>query len=288
LATDNRPCGHDYKIDGPFNTVIASGHVNDPACEAEKALQNQVYLRALDVCNAGYLASNGKCEAEKGAQNTIYAAQKAACEADKVRLQEIETLAHVGHISGDFSASGVARADVHSVGASEGLDSVSMQFSLAGEADVLAHVKFDPDTAGRLACTFGWDKDLRTRASIPQQSLKIIGVIEPDPSGGILVRLQSVPVSLRLDPPPVQAIFAAHPELVVNCLALVQNVVVPGLAFRALQQGDIPSEISGKYDVELPAATFVMPLQVFHIAAGSQDIVLHSKFDSNAVWFIGQ
>src|SRR5450755_1135195 len=81
----------------------------------------------------------------------------------------------LGHISGNVGATGSAVADIHNVGAGDSLESLTIDVVVAGNADVLAHVKFDPDTAGRLACTFGWEKDLKTRVSVAPQPLRLTG-----------------------------------------------------------------------------------------------------------------
>jgi hypothetical protein len=288
LGHDERSCGHDIDVDlGGLHVIKGHAHVNDPVCEAAKAAQNQIYLANFNLCNGAYAAAIPVCESAKAAQNVIYAAQKAACEVDKARLQEIEKLAHIGHISGDVSVSGSAVADIHNLGVGETLESLSVDVAVAGAADVLAHVKFDPDTAGRLACVFGWDKDLKTRVSIAQLPLHLRGAIVPDDRGALVIKLDGVTIPIQLNPPPVQAIFVAHPELVVNCSLLVQGVVVPGLVFRALQQQDIPSEISGKYQVPLPSSQFAVPVQPFQFTVGSSKVTLQPKLDPKAAWFLG-
>lgn len=278
---DTRSCGHDINIGG-WN--IIKQHINDPACEIAKAAQNQIYLRNFDACNAAHDASNLACETAKATQNKLYEAQKLACEADKTRLQVIEQLTHIGHISGDFAASGTAVADVSNFGAGPSLDTVSMNTAVAGKATVVGNVKFDPDTAGHLACVVGWTKELSTTVSIQQQPLPIRGSVTSGANGTIVVNLKGAPITIQLDPPPVQAIFVAHPELVIDCTPTV-GVAMPGLAYRALQQKDIPSEISGRYQINLPDTSFIIPLQPIAFKAGNEDVRLQPEFDEKAVWF---
>jgi hypothetical protein len=97
--------------------------------------------------------------------------------------------------------------------------------------------------------------------------------------------LQGQTLQIQLDPPPIQALFVAHPELVVDCALLVANVIAPGLTLRALQQQDFPSEISGKYEVPLPETTVPVPLQPISVNAGSEILVLQPKVLAKAIWF---
>ena len=95
-------------------------------------------------------------------------------------------------------------------------------------------------------------------------------------------------MQIQLAPPPIQALFVAHPELVVDCALLVENVVAPGLTLRALQQQDFPSEISGKYNIPLPDINVPVPLQAISVNAGSEVLKLEPKVLAKAVWFEGQ
>lgn len=282
LSHDERSCGHDINIGG-WN--IIKQHVNDPVCEAAKAAQNQIYLRSFDACNAGYTVSITSCEAAKASQNAIYAAKKAACEVDKARLEAIEKLAHVGHISGDFSASGTAIADIYNFGASPSLDTITMDTAVSGSANVLAHVKFDPDTAGHLACTTGWDKELRTTVSVQQQPFPVKGTIGAGDDGALLVSLKGSSIFIQLNPPPVQAMFGAHPELVVNCAPLVGIESARSLIYQAFQPSDVPNEISGRYQVAIPDSKFNIPLQTLSFKVGNEDINLKPRLLAKAAWF---
>jgi hypothetical protein len=264
---------------------IIKTHVDDPVCEALKAAANTAYAVAKAACDASNATAIASCQTQQGAQNAIYAANAAACQVNQVALQGVEQLTHIGHISGDVGASGQAVVDIHSIGVGDNLDSFAMDTLVSGDADVLAHVAFDPDTAGRLACTFGWSKDLRTHVSIKQQPLPIKGTISFDGSSRLSLHLQGQTLQIQLDPPPIQALFVAHPELVVDCALLVQNVIAPGIPLRALQQQDFPSEISGKYSVALPDSIVPVPIQQITVNAGSEALKLEPKVLAKAVWF---
>ena len=233
-------------------------------------------------CEQKNAVEMAKCTTNKAAANN-------RCEADKAWLVRVADFGAVGNVSGALAISGNVSACVRQIALDSSLESADIDIYLGlgqGATDVsLADLKLIPKEQGKfLTCMPRWQNSVSTKASIVQQITSLRGKTKGvGQSAGYALAIETGQVNIRalLDPPPFIALFAAHPDLEVDCSTL--DTATNGPTVRALRHEDL--DAFGKYMLHLPELHFTLPIQPIQIPLATGSIEGSPIFSSESIVF---
>jgi hypothetical protein len=266
---------------------------NDPTCEFAKAAQNKVYDANRAGCETAKAAQNtanqsqfalcqadsarlkGQCETEKAAQNAAYVSEKALCESGKEAVKRLQAIGPIGEVHGDVQGSGTFELSLASLSTGQNLESLSASIGVQGNAHLTGNVGFQPYNAGIALCTFPWQEPFEEDATIPHQDISESVSIEMSNAGdhvAIRFTLQESQVNFSLKPTPVEALFAAHPQVALNCAPVAATAGVAS-AIQPLTGDMLGGATSGKFQQNIPALSFTANVPTLDLPIA--DKVLH-------------
>jgi len=247
-CTENaRPCESEFSFETEPNRACAGG------CSTTS--RHCVFGACVDVpgidlaCEGARLDCNRLKEQEKagwairrGAAFAAWKARKDVCEATKIteiagcRLNQEWLNTWGGQTLGDLD--GIAkfsrgRADfrLDDVVVAEDLSSISVTSTMGGGAHVQATVVYRPaDTIqGRIVCAANWGGDMSADVGLKPQPVRFVATLEPDPTGGILLRSAPQELLVSTAPPPGIALLKDLPQIAVACPPVALAAGTPSL-----------------------------------------------------------
>lgn len=297
-STDNRACplrsctvGHDERdcstclVWRPWGGCALRG--NNPLCEAAKATQNKLYEASGALCQADSARLKGECELSKTTQNALYAAQTAACQAGNEILKSLANFAgRVGSVSGTVKLDASGQLKIGALQFLPDLTALTLVADVQAAGHVETTLNFVPsDLAGNLLCQFPVQgKTVRASAALGPTTVAVSSILEGDPPKGVVLVTHELEIAFNMRPPPVEALFAQNPDLLITCSGAG---VLAGLGggLKALGVGNLPQEFTGNFKQKI--ASQRIPLAWSHLdipVPGGEAIVLIPNLRINGLF----
>ena len=254
--------------------------INDPICEAAKALENSRRELKYGVCQTRAALAKFDCERLKSTENLICEAEKIA-EEDlcnilvKAPVTAIEALIFPAEktaaiVNGDFALAGEVDFSIPELKVAPAFDSFELELMLGADISANGTIEFVPTNIGGhiIGCLSKWKESTKMRALIPTEQRTISGAIEVDLAKN-QGRLEVVipEIEFELDPPPFEALFGEHPHLVTVCPFVAAAGVVDGL-YALLKPEYVSTIWTGQAETDSLTVGYNIDLPVLKLSPG--------------------
>ena len=278
---------------------------NDPLCEAAKAAQNLAYEAEFAACQlTPQFLVDAQCEVDKAAANAAHKINHDLCEVDKARLKGqcelykelVKQAQQIASVSGSLDFGGKARLCIDRIQAPPDLSSVDVSVTVAAEAiGVTGWMRYVPQNIpGHLGCPGEWRRDVGASVQVPAQSLTVtmpLTFVQNGERTLITYEVGEQTLGAAMHPPPFEAVFARHPDLVVVCpgpAAVLGTASILNAAYFATRGEDLAPELRGKLNLTTRRIRQAIAIEPKETVIGDARYTLVPRIGERAIEFVAR